>query len=262
MTRILTPKPVTPILQPGDPLNRGLVGAWLQSSRGAGDTARDWSRRGSHGDIVGGASWQANGVLGLNGSDGYLNPFYYVDGPTHTASCWVYLNSFTERINILGCNDGQDRRFYLQIRDPYINDLIIGIGDTFATMGNPPPTETWLFYVLTADGSTATLYENLKEVGSSSYTWGGGVSDDSAWIGGFKDDTEGSIRHVDGLFSDVRIWNRALTYHEIQRLANPDYREWRVPDLTSRYGAALLSVGEKPRRVPLPLLHRAGRMIR
>ena len=86
--------------------------------------------------------------------------------------------------------------------------------------GFSPGLNTWYHVVGTYDNSSMKLYVNGTLV--DSYSADGNIDYDpvpyGAYIGLFKDNNEAN--YFDGLIDEVQIWNRALSWEEINASYN------------------------------------------
>lgn len=222
-------------------LNKGLVMDMPLTSEytKSSTIAADRSAYHAHGDAVGSATFESDGVV-LNGSTNYVN----VDNPTHlsftsgggndlpfSVSAWVYVVDAT-RFPVAGKdNHGTPRREW-NLTFLSTDKLWSGVynSDGSAYRGQESDRaftsfqNTWFHVCGTYDGSKTaggiTLYVNGEVEPSHDLTDGtynGMTATDTA----FRVGVSGAEQFfANGSTSDVKVWNRELTATEVKDLYN------------------------------------------
>jgi hypothetical protein len=204
-----------------------------KSYPGSGTTWTDLSGRGNNGTLVNGVGYNGSnlGSLVFDGSNDYVdvgpNSNFSFGTGNFTIECWVWRNgSQSENAGIVISYPnifGSAPLTSWQLSMGSIsagnnqNKLVFYIGgQTDFRLDDPDvfPNQTWTYIVATRLGSTVSLYKNTSIVDSS--TSSQNLSDDDIAIG----INRGGTAILNGLISNVRIYNRALTAQEIQQNFN------------------------------------------
>jgi hypothetical protein len=90
--------------------------------------------------------------------------------------------------------------------------------NTFVTINTTLPTSTWSHLVGTYDGTTARLYLNGIQIGSTTGSWNG-LGTNNFYIGAVNYNA-GVTRFFNGDIDEVGIWSRPLTASEITTIYN------------------------------------------
>jgi hypothetical protein len=248
-------KPSHPaILVPGDPLTRGLVGAWM-FTEGAGLNAQDASGRGNHGTLtatpptwVGGREGYAlrpSGGTGRYvdcGTGASLNTglvsvelFLAWDGTAQTSYAIDRKNANAATVSVYRSNTSSDWQFQIRLDGSESTARRID-SDTNAV------TDEWAHLVCIYDGSTQHMYrDGVLQTDTNSVA--GALDADSFTSFFIGSHSGGTLRHY-GDIGYCRYWNRALTAGEARTLYRDRYAMLRVADLAWLFSGAVL---------PLPL---------
>jgi len=210
----------------------GLVGYW-PLDEGSGSTAKDKSGNGNDGTLVNmeEADW-VDGVVGkcldFDGVDGNNN---YVNCGTFAVSGAFSMMARVTPDNVTGVRGIIGNLYHPA---PCYGTSLHGYGTSVAIVagdgrGNRP-THTWAsileigqtyFLVAVYDGTKFILYVNGEK---QAYEWTATVAqNDTTWIIGQWASTYLSHYIFDGKIDEPRIYNRALTAHEITALYNLAY---------------------------------------
>jgi len=217
-------------------LNTGLVGYW-DFQEGAGNYVYDKSGKGNNGLWYGsGTSHWADGKIGragnFNGTDDYIdtNTGMGIDGMTELSVCaWMYWApaSVTKDAVIVSKWDDSDHGMFMWVDDVgntsgRTNTIswTIRADSSIRIEGstNLVAPQTWDYYCGTFKGSTfMRLYKNgiLDQEITSSVEAAVQASTANVRIGR---SSYSDPRYFDGKIDEVRIYNRALSESEIERL--------------------------------------------
>jgi hypothetical protein len=196
---------------------------YLPFDRDDGSYARDRSGYNNHGVIYG--ATRVDGIIGralsFDGVDDYVGvPNSPSLNPTRiTVAMWLYPTSYDdlpsnyrEPLRKEGCyhvtlNTSADV-WEIGIKDPqdYTHQVVFPQNDI--------PLNTWTYITLTFDGYTVILYLNAGVHKTLSWTGDIGSSTGNLYIGEYG----GLNRWYAGYIDEVRIYNRALSQDEIQRI--------------------------------------------
>ena len=234
--------PGTP-LDPSDPINKGLVGWWPMWEGGGGKTL-DISGKNNHGALTDGPLWDGGGVK-FDGTDDHVsvNSTFGLGNTNVTIALWVNIPSLPAKGAFIKVGD---------ISTGYAIGISNG-GDTgFETSGSNltalfeekrwistgvSPGTGWHHFALVIDGSGVPIvYKDGALVGS--FPGSNSISPVTVTqIGGYTSGIP-SNRFFSGNIRNTRIYNRALSQVEIQRLyVNPNAGLW-TPDYARYYVAA------------------------
>jgi hypothetical protein len=214
------------------PFDEGLVGYW-SFNEGTGSIAHDTSGNGNDGTING-ATWTtgvSENALSFDGVNDYMavpnSPSLKITG-SMTISAWVKTNSFSEQvitikgsgweygvswyttIGITQSQDGKFRmvRYYNSGSNQYYR---IATSNCIITDGQ------WHHIVGVDDGVNLRVFVDATETGSISV---GGLtpytSENNPLVTGR--DGQRSVCYLNGLYDELRIYNRALSAEEIEDL--------------------------------------------
>ncbi len=208
--------------------NSGMVG-WWQFNEGSGTTTYDLSGDGNNGTLSAtGVTWttgKAGGALQFNGSTGYVNAGTnaslnlmgsfavaawvepLANGPWHGTVAAKNMNSGYG----LRCqNYGSSGSFYASWSSA-------GAWETPSTASGACQNGSWSQIVVTgAFGSSTSIYINGKSSGTATIGSSPTYSSATFLMGG------GNGYNFNGLLSDVRVYNRALSAAEITALYNSE----------------------------------------
>jgi hypothetical protein len=218
-------KPAWPILQRGDPLSLGLVGAW-PFYEGSGLTVSDLSGKRNNGTFTNGPTW----VGGLHGSAVKLtaassqyidcgnNPSLQITGAI-TISVWINYTTLISSQIVAKDNDtgGRAYAFDYDLIGGNLRFYVNG-GSSLVQFGITPTVGQW--YHLTASfipSGAMALYVNGLVVATAT---AGDASIPSATTNcriGARAYT-GFQGYNNAAFGSVQIWNRALSAGEVAQL--------------------------------------------
>jgi len=167
-----------------------------------------------------------------------------------TITAWIYADTLTacdglvfsrgtnvSGINITACSDGTRMGYHW-------NDA----ASTYNWVGGPTvPSNEWIFVALVVESTQATAYVGSSS-GLSSAT--NVVAHATSTIDDLKfGEDENGTRHFDGRIDEVRIYNRALNFTEIQKMANGNSPEhsmgaYTLQDSLDVEGELIINSGE------------------
>jgi len=216
-------------------LERGLVGHWSFDGKDLINNVADSSGQGNDGRLVGTfasatSSASVQGKLGqalsFNGSDDYVvipssSDFNFGTG-AFTYSMWVKKNASATRYDLLSTKSGSFQDATLFINSD--NTIKLFTRDTTGTVtktvtsNSTPSSSTWFHVVATRD-SAGVLHMYIN--GTTDGTPVTGATQDLSTGTGFDIGENQSVAsQLDGTLDDVRIYNRALSADEVERLYN------------------------------------------
>ena len=206
-------------------LESGLVGHWTFDGKDMISNIADRSGNGNDGYLTNQTPTTTSiGVLGqaleFDGVDDYVNiPDDDTLSPTNiTVMTWVYDPSFCTT----NCQDTLISKDYNEWELNILNSggcvkkvaAYVG-GASNSACGNTTVTAgEWHYIGFTYDGSTITVYLDGEPDGTKANTAGISNQSDAVFIGARSP----FIFPADAFFDDTRIYNRVLSYPEIQRL--------------------------------------------
>jgi len=208
----------------------GLVGYWKFDEL-SGTTAADSAGGDNNGTLKGfllqwkPSEGKVRGALRYGG-----DPQAYVAFPTTgmsttaaTIAFWGYLDEpqpgqiryFFGHTTI----PSWENRIQIYMDDP-TNMLDIGLGYSHTVVADllPLETQTWYHIALTWDAGTYVVYINGEEMTRGSYDVSGLTTLNTEADIGNNGDREGRDQGFGGLIDEVRLYNRALTQAEIQKV--------------------------------------------
>ncbi len=208
-----------------------LVGHW-KLDEGTGPTAIDSSGNGNDGTLIGapGPSWTTGKIgqaLDFDGTDDYVAVPFILDLSTTdmTTTVWIYAsgedttndsNSIVQQENGTGIGRTWLRRASSSSTSHLPKIVFSFIGARFLESTTLIELNTWYFVVVTVEGTTRKIYVNGIEEDSNTNT--PEASDGAMRIGSQKAGVSGE--KWEGIIDDVRIYNRALSGSEIEKLFN------------------------------------------
>lgn len=212
-------------LDASDPINAGLVGCWLMDERG-GQRVRDL-RGVNHATGTGGPAWDQLGLKFTSGPK-YLNcgnnASVQITGKI-SISCWFWAYSFAAYGGIVvkgydGSHTGFQLNFQNDVNTGSAQAIIFASYDGAAHGTYYPTTGNislgrWYHLVGTQDSVTWRLWINGVNVASTADAFGPASTTKSLLIGASD---FGSLFPFDGYVENVRLYNRALSRQEIQKL--------------------------------------------
>ena len=201
-----------------------LVG-WWKFDEGIGDTTADSSGNENHGTLHGPVEWTTEGKIG--GALKFTGPYNYVLvqdspelNPTREITLAAWINpSWTGNNRILQkSTEGTDTQYRLT-KGGGGNNMRFHIppASNFDVTGNIPPAGEWTHLAATYDGSMIRVYYDAVVVGEVAWSGEMNVTDGPLFIGN-KWSKAPAGDEFNGIMDDVRIYNRALSQSEIQKL--------------------------------------------
>lgn len=162
------------------------------------------------------SGWNSSGKYGncivFDGVDDYVATTFNANqdigcGNPFTIEAWIYLKINNDYAAVL--YGGGTSRFYFIIKDT--NNPFIGMGDWFSeTSGVPITMNTWQHFVTTYDGTNVKVYVNAGTPWDSGNIGSKDFDNVNLGIGG-------PFYLFNGFIDSVRIYNRTLTYDEINQ---------------------------------------------
>lgn len=216
-------KPSLPVIDTGHPLARGLVAAY-PFFEGVGD-ARLIELHGNHGTFVSGPAWEVSHPYGhglrFNGSTDAVSMPQIMDGAeteiTLALLCKADNNS-TQMLPFTYDNDGHF--FFVRLNDAVNDEIsweVYDGGSAITTETTSFSTTEWRWIVGRAveNGNIELFVDGLSQ-GTSAFTTFATSASPGRHIASNRD---ASNNFFNGLISDVRIWNRALSVPEIEGIS-------------------------------------------
>ena len=200
----------------------GLVGWWKFDESG-GTTAKDSSGGNHNGTLVGKAKWargRTGGAVALDGAGGFVQiadktAFDLAD--QMTVACWVNLHSVPAEWTAIVTKGDNAWRLSTHLKDRIIH---FSVNDWSRTDGVNASmvinANEWHHLAAVYNGSAMQLYIDGKLEGTQPWTGGIAKNDADVLIG---ENIEQPNRSFDGLIDDVRIYNYALSEHQVKALA-------------------------------------------
>lgn len=208
-------------------LTDGLVGLWSFNGPDIdGNEAYDRSGQNNHGTINGAVRTigKLGQALDFDGSNDIVT---VIDDPSLspagaiTISAWIYPHSIST-VNwqmVVGRWADSDNSYYLGIANDERLHLSLYTPEWDTATGNTTIVPyNWYHIVGTYDGANMVLYLNGANNGGKAQSGNINDSENNLTIGASTKST--SETYFDGIIDEVRIYNRALTAQEIQRLYN------------------------------------------
>jgi len=202
--------------------DEGIVGNWLFYYLKGGDHLHDFSPYDNHGTING-AVWkdgQYGWALYFNQNendyvDTKTDDFYDMSAPL-TVSTWVWIDpaydiDTGEEWDICGTFDGSNGWLFRLVA----GDLDLWFASGHASSGYTPSKETWLYWVVTWDGSDIKYYVNGSLIDTVSTTDSIAASTNTLKIGDRGDMISGKGTY--GNLNLTRIYNIVRSQSQIER---------------------------------------------
>ena len=167
---------------------------------------------------ISGITSPSNGSAEFNGTSDYIqlnDPFSHTN---HTIAAWVNMNTQSSTALIFDNRDGDDDglRFLLSFGENFFYSV-----NASDLSDNSQPTDEWIYFVGTYDGTTQKLYKNGSLL--STATTSQSVSTTTDATIGRVSYTNSS--YYNGNLANVAIWNRALSSDEINSVMWKQYEE-------------------------------------
>jgi hypothetical protein len=214
---------------------RGLMAEWLLNEN-SGTTAADSSGSGNPGSAVGSTTW-ADGVRGnaLQVNGGTLNTHYGLDVPTagtrmplggpFTLSFWFKARTLPSGdVVSLFCNENYQTDGFRCGIDTFndVRRLAFWSSESGGTLaisteaGSVAP-DTWYHAVIVYTAPGAKLYLN-GQLKAQTSTGTIVANQQTLWAGS----AIGGKHSLDGLFDEIRLWNKILTSQELAAMEDAD----------------------------------------
>jgi len=202
----------------------GLV-LWLTFDEGSGNIAYDYSGNGNNGTLYNGPTW-VNGKIGkaisFDGVDDYVKVPYIVvfNQKPFTVIGWIYQNVIKQHEVLFSTGDAEAPDRYLALIINNGNPHFSFWGDDLVSYSNFLETGKWYHLAFVWEGQSTrrqliyvngTLVATRISTGLLTVT-SGAATGNGGWIGRVW-----NIYH-NGTNDEVRIYNRALSVEEIQKL--------------------------------------------
>lgn len=209
----------------------GLVAYWSFNSQS--DPGHDDSGLGND-QVNRGATWASSGKRGgamsFDGAASYMESMNQVTIDTsqeRTVSAWVRLNSTAQGRGLLDIYETKKSAACLYNHADALSDAGVfcfyngGGGDGADTACTKPGTmqlASWYHLVGVVAGSSLTLYVNKSSADVQVDDNGGNLTTVTNRIVLGRHPWLGGLSYLDGLLDEVRIYNRALTQSEVDKL--------------------------------------------
>ncbi len=196
---------------------------WWKLDEGQGTTAVDWSGHGRHGTFEGEPVWVQGidgGALEFDGSS-YVDTGYTENLPTYTISCWVKSPDAPSGAAPSGpLHREQNYQFnWNHGNETFRGAAAMNVEDTWqAASYMPLSADTWYHLAATYDGTEFKAYRDGELITTTPVSGEPNPESNSAKLG----------RHAlaeqffTGTVDDARVYNRALTAEEIQKVMRGD----------------------------------------
>ena len=163
-----------------------------------------------------GISHPVQGSAEFNGSSDYIQLNESFSHTNHTIAAWVNMNTQSSTALIFDNRDGDDDglRFLLSFGENFFYSV-----NASDLSDNSQPTNEWIYFVGTYDGTTQKLYKNGSIVSTAATSQSVSTTTD-AKIGANSYSLE---NYYNGNLANVAIWNRALSSDEINSVMWKSY---------------------------------------
>ena len=194
-----------------------LVGHW-PFNENSGD-ALDYSSYENHGTING-ATQGASGILGetaysFDGTDDYVNPGTLPSiTNAATVSVWLKTNTISADQGVIWLRDNKSIRININFDGKGKANCWIYNGTSRSKVDISCSANEWINYTATWDGQTLKFYrDGVLEGTVQESTMDSGANSDL-----FGNSEPSDPRPFNGKMSNIRVYNRALSPHEVQYL--------------------------------------------
>jgi hypothetical protein len=204
------------------------VGAWL-FEEGSGKVARDSTKNGNNGTLMGGPKWvdgKFGKALQFSGADDYVDAGSGSSlnlSSTGTVAFWFIANEMGRYQGIVSKNDlkDTDRNGYT-VRSQGNNKIVAEIADASGNILDWSTTAisigTWYFIVYEWDGKMAKFYTNGTLEDSQPQTLNPKSDVYNLFIGCEHETNGNPTYYFNGIIDEVAIFNVALAEQDIQSL--------------------------------------------
>jgi hypothetical protein len=194
----------------------GLVGWWtmdVEDTNFVAATEADRSGNGKVGSLSGltasnAGVGQIGQALNFNNTSSFINLSSFVIPPAFSFTCWHNLNALLSSARLFDNNSGT-----LIVQSSSAWSAQINSGATLSS-GSIIVVGVWQFFVMTNDGTHVNFYLNGASVGAKNQA---GAST-SPVTGVYLGNRSGLSRQLNGLYDDVRFYNRSLDQGEVLQL--------------------------------------------
>lgn len=225
-------KPITPILQFGHPLTRGLVLGLLMCDQG-GPVAADSSGSGNNGPLVPASTWsdgQNGRCLSFTGAgSASVNCGTSAASNDFSAAVWARQSVATLNKALVGknnsANSSLDWTYKTTLGAPVQMRGIVSFSGGSTTVTDPATLDAnWHHWVLTCSGTAVTLYKDGVAVGTAVGSGTRTAFNTNVWVG---DQTNNNAPWV-GQVDIVLVYNRGLFVAEVAQLCADSWQMCRV----------------------------------
>lgn len=218
-------KPTFPILQKGNPLVRGLIGAWI-FFEAKGNKAFDLSGNKNHGTLMNmpTSAWVSSvfgGSLDFSGSDDHVTVGNYILTKI-SVSIWVKFHGLAVNQSIISAGPVVARGDWNIRKNNITNKISFGLHNGGNWVGSTFDTgvviDKWYHIVATWDNSGDAGNVRIYQDGVPASIFGSGVTGSTApedWVVGARGAT---VDPLNGQIDDVRVYNRVLSAKEIKQI--------------------------------------------
>ncbi len=164
----------------------------------------------------------AEPVLEFTGNNSYVDlgmpeVLQFANNAPLTVEGWMYLETLGSRDMLYSKNDARNTSGYTHMFGFYENGRIAAY--TGSAWREPSPTVTisagqWYHAAFSFDGATMTYYLDGAAVGTSVFNFNN-VEDNTVKLGGYHSGSD-----INGMKSDVRVWDHARSQEQIQETMN------------------------------------------
>jgi hypothetical protein len=196
---------------------------WWKLDEGQGTTAVDWSGNGRHGTFEGEPVWVQGidgGALEFDGSS-YVDTGYTENLPTYTISCWAKSPDAPSGAAPSGpLHREQNYQFNWNHGDAtFRGAAAMNVGGTWQAASYMPLTaDTWYHLAATYDGTEFKAYRDGELITTTPVSGEPNPESNSAKLGRHAAATQ----FFTGTVDDARVYSRALTAEEIQKVMRGD----------------------------------------
>ena len=209
---------------PDIPINDPNLMGWWKLDEGSGTTAIDWSGHGNHGTFQGDPEWVAGydgGAVEFDGDD-HIDTGYTENLATWTITCWVISPEAPSGDAPSGpLHREQNYQFNWNHGDvTYRGAAAMNVGGTwYAASYMPLNANQWYHLAATYDGKEFKAYRDGVLITTNSAPSGAPAAEsDSLKLGRHA----AASQFFTGIVDDARVYNRALTAEEIQKVTRGD----------------------------------------
>jgi len=214
---------------PDIPINDPNLMGWWKLDEGSGTTAVDWSGHGNHGTFQGDPQWAAGydgGAVEFDG-ESYIDTGYTENLATWTIACWVISPEAPSGDAASGpLHREQNYQFNWNHADvTYRGAAAMNVGGTwYAASYMPLNANQWYHLAATYDGNELKAYRDGVLITTNSAPSGAPTAESNSMKLGRH---AAAVQFFTGTVDDARVYDRALTTEEIQKIMRGDpYVAW------------------------------------